>query len=115
MTAAPAGATVLGIPVPATGPVPAALGIDRARLEAAGFTAAIGSTLVLPSATGPLLVAVGIGNHAVLDAAGLRDAAAAFARATATHEWLAAAPADAPGVDSPEARPPALDSGLPPP
>src|SRR5262249_59058762 len=103
--AAPTATTILGIPIAAAGPVPSALGLDRARLETAGFTAAIGSTLVLPAATGPVLVAVGIGNPAALDAAGLRNAAAAFARAAATHERLATTLADVRGVASDAAGP----------
>src|SRR5262249_19578681 len=62
--------------------------------------AAIGAARVLPAPAGPVLVAVGIGNPAALDAAGLRDAAAAFARAAATHERLATTLADARGVAS---------------
>ena len=83
-TEAPTAAAVIGVPVGTTGPVDARLGVDRAALEIAGFDAAVGSTLVVPSADGPV-VAVGIGAPTDLDAAGLRDAAAAFARATASH------------------------------
>ncbi len=83
------GATAIGVLVPSTGAVPPEVGLDRAALTAAGFAAGPGSTLAVPSASGPLKVAVGVGDPARLDAAALRDAAAAFARAAASHERLA--------------------------
>jgi leucyl aminopeptidase len=87
--AAPPDAGALGVPVPAGGEVPAEVGLDRDRLAAAGFTGAAGTTLVVPSPSGTTVVAVGIGDGEALDANGLRDAAAAFARAAATHAELA--------------------------
>jgi leucyl aminopeptidase len=72
---------VLGIPVGTAGPPPEVLGLDRARLEAAGFTGKVGSTLVLPSAGGPIRLAYGVGDARDLHAAGTRNAAAALALA----------------------------------
>lgn len=79
------GATARGVTVGTTGDVPAELGFDRDALTRAGFTGAVGSTLALPSATGPTLIAVGVGDPATLTAATLRDVAASFARASASH------------------------------
>ncbi|MGH8949548.1 MAG: leucyl aminopeptidase family protein, partial [Acidimicrobiia bacterium] len=47
-----------------------------------------GQTILLPSADGPMNVLVGIGEVAALDADKLRDAGAAFARATQQHGVL---------------------------
>src|SRR5215831_15374481 len=77
----PPDATALVVPVASSGEVPAGLGFDRAALAAAGFDGKAGQTLVTPRATGPTLVALGIGDPARLDAAAVRDGAAAFARA----------------------------------
>jgi leucyl aminopeptidase len=86
----PADATGLVVPVAVgEGAVPGELGVGRAALAAAGFEGRAGQTLVLPRAGGPVLVAVGVGEPGRLDAATLRDAAAAFARAVAKHEHLA--------------------------
>ncbi|HEY1293908.1 MAG TPA: leucyl aminopeptidase [Chloroflexota bacterium] len=84
-----AGATALVVPVAADGPPPGELGLDRAALTAAGFGGKPGQTLVLPRSSGPTLVAIGIGDPAHVDAAALRDAAASFTRASASHERLA--------------------------
>lgn len=81
--------TALGIPVLATGEVPQEFGLSRDRLKAAGFTARPGSTLVIPRADGPTLVAVGLGSADELDASRIRDAAAAFAQAASTQDRLA--------------------------
>ena len=82
VTTVPDDADAVGILVGADGPVPDA-GFDRAALRAAGFDAAPGATLLLPSKAGPprVLVGVGDGDATATDAAGLRDAAAAFANA----------------------------------
>jgi leucyl aminopeptidase len=68
----------VGVLVGPDGPVPD-LGFDRAALRAAGFTGAPGTTLVLPAKAGAPRVVVGVGDPAVLDESGVRDAAAAFA------------------------------------
>ena len=75
----PTGADCLGIPVGTEGDAPRQLGVDRPTLTASGFEGKVGQTLVLPRMDGPTLVAIGIGDPAKLDAAGVRDAAAAFA------------------------------------
>jgi leucyl aminopeptidase len=82
----------VGVPVATDGEVPPELGLDRKALTAAGFEGKVGQTLMVPRTHGPLLIAFGIGERALLDASKLRDAAAAFARATKRHEristWL---------------------------
>jgi len=86
----PEDATVIGIPVATDGDVPRErLDLDRATLEASGFGAKVGETLVLPRADGPTIVEIGVGPRGALDAAAVRDAAAAFARAAVKHERLA--------------------------
>ena len=80
-------AGAIGYLVGPDGDVPAALGLGRAALEAAGFDGAAGSALVVPNADGPTNVAVGIGRDAP-DAAAVRNAAAAFARACAKQAAL---------------------------
>ncbi len=94
----PAGAPVVGVPVSSDGAVPAGLGLDRPTLAASGFDGKVGETLLLPRGDGPSLVAVGIGVAAGLDAAALRDAAAAFARAAGKHTHLATSLADVTSV-----------------
>ncbi len=84
----PPNATALVVPVAVAGAAPDELGVDRAALSAAGFDGRMGQTLVLPRADGPTLVAIGIGDASRLDTTALRDAAASFARASATHARL---------------------------
>ncbi|MDN3497035.1 leucyl aminopeptidase [Planococcus sp. APC 4015] len=79
----------VGYTVFATGDVPTELGLDREALTRAGFDPKVGRTLVIPTPSGPDLVAVGAGEPAELDAAMLRDLAAAFARATARRARIA--------------------------
>jgi leucyl aminopeptidase len=90
----PTGDGCLGVPVGVDGAVPESLGVDRATLAAMGFEGKIGQTLALPGRGGPSLVAVGTGTAAELDAAKLRDAAAAFARAAGKHDHLITTLAD---------------------
>ena len=90
---APGTATVLGIPVGEDGDVPPELGVDRERLAASGFDARVGATLTVPTPADPTIVAVGIGDGTTLDAAALRNAAAAFARAASSQAGLAPATA----------------------
>jgi leucyl aminopeptidase len=97
---APRTANAIGVPVAAEGAVPRSLGMNRAALAANGFEGKPGQTLVLPSATGATLVAVGIGKVGELSAAVLRNAAAAFARAAGKHASLATSLADVDGVDA---------------
>jgi leucyl aminopeptidase len=79
----------VGVLVASAGEVPDALGTDRATLTGAGFTAAVGATLPLPATDQVLRVAVGLGDAGALDAVAVRDAAAAFGRATSAHPRLA--------------------------
>jgi leucyl aminopeptidase len=79
----------VGYPVASDGEVPAELGVDRARLKAAGFDAKVGSTFVIPTPDGPTIIAVGVGDTDSLDPASVRNAAAAFARTAATQGRLA--------------------------
>lgn len=71
------------------GDVPAELGLDRAALTRAGFDPKIGQILLIPTQSGPDLVAVGAGAAGELAATPLRDLAAAFARATARRSRIA--------------------------
>ena len=64
------------------GDLPAAVGLERDALGAAGFDAEPGSSLVVAQAGHPLVL-VGVGKAADVDATKLRDAAAAASRATA--------------------------------
>ncbi len=82
-------AGAVAVPVGSEGEVPPDLGLDRAALEAAGFRAGRGATLVVPTTNGRVLVAVGVGTAPVLDAALVRDLAADFARAVPHQARLA--------------------------
>ncbi len=92
----PDSATAIGIAVGVRGTVPRQLGVDRDALAAAGFEGKLGQTFVVPRDKRSVLVAVGVGD-AGLDEAGLRNAAAAFTRASARHAHLATGLADAAG------------------
>jgi leucyl aminopeptidase len=85
----PPSAEAIGIPVASGGAVPDLLGKDRAALEALDFTGDAGQSLRMPQADGPTLVAVGVGDPDTLDAAEVRDAAAAFGRASSRYTRLA--------------------------
>jgi len=94
----PADAGCVGVPVGIDGAVPRQLGLDRATMVASGFDGKVGQTMVLPRSDGPTIVAIGIGEVHELDAAKLRDAAAAFARAVGKHSRLCTTLADVPNV-----------------
>ncbi|MBB4760118.1 leucyl aminopeptidase [Amorphoplanes digitatis] len=85
----PADIELLGLPVGSTGDVPAEVGVAWDRLRSAGFTGGIGQSLLVSVPSGPPLVVYGVGDPAELDAAGMRDAAAAFARAAEKQSRLA--------------------------
>jgi leucyl aminopeptidase len=89
----------IGVAVGTKGGVPRSLGLNRAALAAAGFEAKPGQTLVLPSATGPTQIAVGIGDDR-LTAPGLRNAAAALVRANGKRASMATNLADLEGVEA---------------
>jgi leucyl aminopeptidase len=91
---APKGVDALAVPVFTDGPVPRALGLSRGSLAAVGFDGSAAQIFQVPSATGPVVVAVGMGARADLTVHGVRNAAAALARAVARHEWVATTLAD---------------------
>ena len=97
---APRTADAIGVPVASEGAVARALGMSRAALASNGFEGKAGQTLVIPSSTGPAIIAVGIGKTADLTANVLRNAAAAFARAAGKRARLATSLADIAGVDA---------------
>ena len=107
----PTEADCIGIPVGTDGQIPAPLQLDRETLTRSGFDAAVGQTLAVPRQNEPTVVAVGIGDPTELDAARLRDAAAAFARAVSKHSHLATKLADVVKVN-PEAAAQAVVEGV---
>jgi leucyl aminopeptidase len=96
---APRSADVVGVPVASDGPVPRSLGVTRVALAAMGFDGKVGQAASVPGA-GPLQVAVGVGARGMLDAAGVRNAAAALARAAGKCTHLATSLADVEGLDA---------------
>ena len=96
---APRTAETIGVPVAASGAVPRSLGLSRAALAAHGFEGKPGQTLLLPSATGPSHIAVGIGDDRPT-AAILRNAAAAMVRAAGKRTSIATSLADLEGIDA---------------
>ena len=96
---APKAATAVGWAVATKGAVPRQLGLSRAALEANGFEGNPGQVLAVPNGDG-VAVAIGVGEPGAIDAAGLRSAAAAFARAASKHAQLATNLADVEGVDA---------------
>src|SRR5262245_27829072 len=108
----PPGAGAVGVPVASDGEVPAQLGLDRDALAGAGFAGEVGQTWLLPRSDGPFLVAVGIGDRATLDAARLRDAAAAFARAAGRQAHLAELLTDVPNLPPDVAAQAAVEGAL---
>jgi leucyl aminopeptidase len=89
----------LGVLVGSEGAVPAILGVDRDLLTKAGFSGAVGDTLILTGSTSPLLVAVGAGPDDKRTGSALRDCAAAFARTAAGFSRLGLDPGEAAGID----------------
>ncbi|MFE6253921.1 leucyl aminopeptidase [Agromyces sp. NPDC057865] len=75
----------IGVLVSSDGDLPAGVPIDREAQARAGFEAKPGTVLALPGPGTPLIVLVGAGASAELGAAALRDAAAAFTRATSRY------------------------------
>jgi leucyl aminopeptidase len=94
----PKTATAVGWAVSTKGSVPRQLGLSRSALEMNGFEGNVGQVLRVPTADG-VAVAVGIGDQGTIDAAGLRSAAAAFARAVPKHARLATNLTDVDGLD----------------
>jgi leucyl aminopeptidase len=96
---APKTVEAIGVPVAAGGAVPRNLGMSRAALAGHGFEAKAGQTLVVPSSTGPTLIAVGIGDGD-LTASGLRNAAASLVRAAGKRTSIATSLADLEGIEA---------------
>ena len=94
----PKSADAVGLAVAASGAVPRALGLTRSVLESHGFEGRPGETLVVPAKDGPTMVAVGVGEEP--SATDLRNAAAAFARASGSAASLATNLADVADVDA---------------
>ena len=94
----PKGVDAVGLAVGASGAVPRQLGLNRSAMETLGFTAKVGQTLLVPAKEGPTVVAVGVGDQPTTST--LRDAAAAFARATGSAARLATNLADLGTVDA---------------
>ncbi|MFC9324551.1 leucyl aminopeptidase family protein [Kitasatospora sp. NPDC057015] len=80
---------LLGVPVAPDGALPPGLGLSREQLAAAGLTGAPGTAGVCLRPDGGPVVVFGTGEREALDAAALRDAAAAFAGAAAREGRLA--------------------------
>ncbi len=78
-----------GCAVSSDGEIPPGISLERAQLTAAGFTGAVGETLLLLEAGKSATFAVGVGKQGELTAGTLRDAAAAFSRAAKKFEHLA--------------------------
>jgi leucyl aminopeptidase len=97
---APRNVDAVGVPVATDGPVPRQVGLSRAALASHGFEGKVGQTLVVPSATTPTVIAVGVGPAAERTASTLRTAAAALARAAGKRATLTTSLADADGVDA---------------
>ena len=106
--AAPRTADAIGLAVGSSGSVPRQLGLSRSALESNGFTGAVGQTLVVPAKDGPTMIAVGIGDDPSTNE--LRDAAAAFARASGKRTELATNLAD--GASDPGAAAHAVVEGV---
>jgi leucyl aminopeptidase len=98
-TSVPRATTAVGLLAGTSGSVPPQIGLARRRLTAMGFDGEIGQTLAVPAAERPVLVAVGIGSPTAVDAAALRRAGAAFARAAGAHRQLAIVLDGAEGVE----------------
>ncbi|MEX0847484.1 MAG: leucyl aminopeptidase [Ilumatobacteraceae bacterium] len=97
---APRTVEAIGIPVASSGPVARQLGLGRAALATNGFEGKTGQVLVLPAATGPTIIAIGVGEPGTIDANGLRNAAAALVRAAGKRATIATSLADLDGVDA---------------
>jgi leucyl aminopeptidase len=96
----PRSADAVGFAVATTGAVPRQLGLSRAALTAHGFDGKVGQTLVVPSSSGPTIVAVGIGDFRKADANDVRDAAAALARACSRRTHVATNLVDGVALDA---------------
>ncbi len=91
---APKDIEAIGIPVGPDGAIPRSLGMSRVRLAEHGFEGKLGQTLVVASADGPTLIAVGVGTPKERTPNALRNAGAALARAAGKRTSLATSLAD---------------------
>jgi leucyl aminopeptidase len=108
----PKTANAVGVPVATSGAVPRSLGLNRAALAAHGFEGKIGQTLLIPTASGPTQVAVGVGDPSTLTIQTVRNAVAAVVRAANKHAVVATSIADLPGLDAVSAGQAAVEGGL---
>jgi len=108
----PKHATAVGVPVAASGPVPRSLGLGRAALAAHGFEGKAGQVLVVPAASGPTHIAIGVGDPGALTPQALRNMAAALVRAAGRHKVVATSLADLEGVDAAKAGQAVVEGGL---
>ncbi|MBU6315191.1 MAG: leucyl aminopeptidase [Acidobacteria bacterium] len=108
----PKHATAVGVPVASSGPVPRALGLGRAALAAHGFEGKAGQVLVVPAASGPTHIAIGVGEPGSLTPQALRNMAASLVRAAGRHTVVATSLADLEGVDAAKAGQAVVEGGL---
>ncbi len=95
----PKDATAVAYAVATKGSVPRQLGVNRAGLAANNFDGKVGQMLAVPNGDG-VAYAVGVGEPDSIDLAGLRTAAANFARAASKHARLAINLADLGHLDA---------------
>ena len=108
----PKHANAVGVPVGTSGAVPRSLGLSRAALAAHGFEGKLGQVLVVPAASGPTHIAIGIGDAGALNPQALRNAAASLVRAAGKHAVVATTLADIDGVDAVKAGQAVTEGGL---
>ena len=96
----PRSADAVGFAVATAGAVSRQLGLSRAALTAHGFDGKVGQTLVVPSSSGPTIIAVGIGDFRKADVNAVRDAAAALARACSRRTHVATNLVDSVALDA---------------
>jgi leucyl aminopeptidase len=100
---APADVDVFGCGIGVEGAIPKVVGLTRKALAGHGFEGKVGQLLALPSADGPTVIAVGLGDKEHRTVATLRDAAAALARASAKYTSLSTNLASGEGATSVDA------------
>jgi len=84
----PANVGAVGVPVTCDGALPKGVTLSRKTLEALKFTGKVGETYVIAQDKGAAQILVGVGELSKLNAASLRKAAAALARAAAGFDSL---------------------------
>ena len=94
----PSDVDAIGFGVGSEGAVPKAVGLNRKVLAANGFDGKPGQTLTLPSAHGPAVIVVGIGEQKTRTATTLRDATASLVRTASKYTTLATNLASVDGV-----------------